>query len=138
MTNAHLVAGAPRREGVARRQLDAPLLGGRGQLAGQREHDAFLDQAELLDPVVPQLANTRDARLHDVLGVEAPAVRPTLPVSHSGRMSAADSISQAREPSPAATSTRRFALLLAGAPTTSTVGQRGAMYRTACCRLVVA
>ncbi len=71
-------------------------------------------------------------------GVEAPAVSPTSPVSHSSRISSGPSIRYARAPSAAATSTSRFALLLAGAPTTSTVAHIGAMCLTAFWRFCVA
>jgi hypothetical protein len=53
-------------------------------------------------------------------------------------MSSADSIRYAFEPSAAATSTNRLALLLAGAPTTSTVGHLGAITFTAFWRFCVA
>ena len=71
-------------------------------------------------------------------GVDAPAVSPMSPMSQAGSMSSADSMRNAFEPSAAATSTRRFALLLAGAPTTRTVAHLGAMTFTAFCRFWVA
>src|SRR5438093_10873952 len=44
------------------------LLRHRQELAREREHDALLDEPELLPAIAPELADAVDARLDDVLG----------------------------------------------------------------------